>query len=159
MVLESNVLADVMTTSCAHEFAAGQIMTTSVVTIEASDTFWNAWLLLGRTGLRHLIVMEQGRCVGVLHERFVLQECCELHILPQHRQISDVLNGELHAVLPEASVSEVARMMLHNRLDAVLVVSLQGSVLGIITSGDLIAVLAVAGAMQPELPDQVPVRT
>lgn len=59
--------------------------------------------------MRHLIVVDHDRCIGVLNERFA-QACRELNWLPQSRQIRYVLSGEVAAVLDSVPIHDVARV-------------------------------------------------
>ncbi|MGE0401205.1 MAG: CBS domain-containing protein, partial [Kofleriaceae bacterium] len=54
---------------------------------------------------------------------------------------SDVMTRELVRVSPEASLAEVARTMLKQHVHRVLVVA-QGNLVGVITTYDLLRVLA-----------------
>ena len=134
--------------TCVHDLMAKQVMTAPVVAVQSHDTFWHAWELLSRTGLRHLVVMEDRRCVGVLDERYVLRECCTTHVVPERRQIRETMTGTVHAVLDDAPVSEVARTMLRYGLDVVAVLTEHGAVSGVITAGNLVSLLA--GRVGPE---------
>jgi CBS domain-containing protein len=60
---------------------------------------------------------------------------------------SDVMTRELVRVSPEATLAEVARTMLAQHVHRVLVVA-QGNLVGVITTFDLLRVLA--GAVAPE---------
>jgi CBS-domain-containing membrane protein len=125
-----------------EELTAADIMSTPVVTISVGDSVWNAWGLLYRSGLRHLVVLDGNRCVGVLDDRRIALEWPRGPGRDLGGRVGELVTGRARCVLPGTPVKDLARLMLRDRADAVPVVDGQGRLIGIVTSRDLLLVLA-----------------
>ncbi len=69
----------------------GDLMSRPVLTIDVSESLWDAWQLLFVSGLRHLVVLDDGVCLGVISDRGILTD---LPVTADHmaqRKIDDVL--------------------------------------------------------------------
>lgn len=116
------------------------VMSQPVLTVEVTETLWDAWQLLFVSGLRHLVVLnEDGNCLGVLSDRNILAEVPATADNLSRRQVRDVL-----AMVPVVSVSPrespltAARLMVDSAAEAVPVVDDRGRVLGIVTETDIV---------------------
>lgn len=117
-----------------------EMMSRQVLTIEVSETLWDAWQLLFVSGMRHLVVLDQdGACLGVLTDRSIL---AEIPATPEHlnqRQVRDILaRVPLISVRPDDDPQVAGRMMVAHAIEAVPVVDESGRVIGIVTEADLI---------------------
>ena len=128
--------------ACDDEPVVRQIMTPRVVAITADADLLIASRLMVARSVRHLPVMDGGRCCGLLLEIDVLQAMASADN-PLIR--SPLLVGELcrpaSTVRPEDRRSVAARQLRDTGLDAVLVCA-GDSVVGILTATDLIRSLA-----------------
>lgn len=125
-----------------EELTAADVMSTPVLTVSVEDTVWDAWNLLYRSGLRHLVVLDGARCVGVLDDRRIALEWPRGPSEDLARPIGQLIMGRTRRVLPETPVGEIARLMLRDHTDALPVVNTHGQLIGIITTRDLLLVLA-----------------
>jgi CBS domain-containing protein len=64
-------------------------------------------------------------------------------------RVSDVMTASIHSIAPDASLEEAAKMMTEHHINRLPVV-FEGSVIGIITRGDIIAGLAANASMEKE---------
>ena len=53
-------------------------------------------------------------------------------------RVADIMARDVVSVLPDASVREIASLMLARRISGVPVIDAEGRVLGIVSEGDLI---------------------
>jgi CBS domain-containing protein len=122
-----------------------QLMTTHVVAITADAPLSTALRLMAATGVRHLPVLDGGRCCGVVFEIDVARFAWSA-ASPLTQAALSV--GELTrptAPLPvTARRSDAARRMQAEHGDAVLV-SDHGRLVGIVTATDLVRSLATVG--------------
>ncbi len=52
-----------------------EIMSVPVLSIELSDSLWDAWQLLSVSGLRYLVVLgRDNECLGLISDRQILAE-------------------------------------------------------------------------------------
>jgi CBS domain-containing protein len=124
------------------------VMSRDVVTIDGGARLPSALHLMATTGVRHLPVVEHGRCLGVLVETDLIRSLApDTH--PAGPAVSSAavttplrrLHRPTPQLPPTARVSDAARHMSTDVSDAVLVVD-RGRVLGIVTATDLVRLLA-----------------
>lgn len=116
------------------------IMSRPVLTVETSETLWDAWQLLFVSGLRHLIVLNRdGSTMGVLSDRNVLAEVPATAEHLSRRQVADVMaQVPLVHVRPDDSPVHAAEVMTSNMVEAVPVLDDDGRLAGIITESDIV---------------------
>lgn len=116
-----------------------EAMSRPVLTIDASETLWDAWQLLSVSGLRHLAVVDDNHCVGVLSDRNILSDIPVQAQPLQSRLVKQVVSpGTNRCVTGGEHLAVVARMMAKYSIEAVPVVDPQGRLVGIITGSDLV---------------------
>jgi CBS domain-containing protein len=119
------------------------VMTRDVVAIDAEARLPTALHVMATTGIRHLPVVDSGRCLGVLVEADLVRWLAQ-DTRPFGAAAMATLR-QLYRPAPElpptARVSEAARHMSADVSDAVLVID-RGRVLGIVTATDLVRLLA-----------------
>lgn len=118
---------------------ASQAMTRPVLTIDATESLWDAWQLLSVSGLRHLVVVDDGRCLGVISDRMILTDIPLAEDRMRNRGVGDLLSGApARFVLGTAPLADVARTMARYSAEAVPVLDDQGRLVGIVTGSDLV---------------------
>ncbi|GAA4542164.1 CBS domain-containing protein [Pseudonocardia xishanensis] len=119
------------------------LMSRRVVAIVPTAPLSTALQLMVAEGVRHLPVMEDGRCTGMVTETDVLRGLAarrgpwgtaDLRVLDVVRTAP--------AVVESTPVGAAATVMLQERTDAVLVVGADGGIAGIVTATDLVHALA-----------------
>jgi CBS domain-containing protein len=124
-------------------------MSRPVVTIEGTASLWDAVERFFPSGLRHPIVVTDGRCLGVIADRHVAAEW-PLHRLElRTRLVREILEDCQPDTVPDAPMVDAAWVMLGNRVDALPVVDEEHRIVGVLTGSDLIRAL-VAIAEEPE---------
>jgi signal-transduction protein with cAMP-binding, CBS, and nucleotidyltransferase domain len=119
------------------------VMSRDVVAIDAGARLPTALHVMATTGVRHLPVVERGRCVGVLVEADLIR-CLAADNHPFATAVTTVvrhLSRRAPELPPTARVSDAARTMSGDVSDAVLVIERE-RVLGIVTATDLVRLLA-----------------
>ena len=118
-------------------------MSRPVLTIDVSETLWDAWQLLFVSGLRHLVVLDDGHCIGVISDRGILSD---LPVTAEHmavRTINDILpRVPVATIRTSDSAGEAARVMLRVASDALPVLDPDDKLVGIITGSDLARLVA-----------------
>jgi CBS domain-containing protein len=116
------------------------IMSRPVLTVEITETLWDAWQLLFVSGLRHLVVLNaDGSALGVLSDRNVLAEVPATAEHLSRRHVADVLaQVPLVYVHPGDSPIHAADVMTANMVEAVPVVDDDGRLIGIVTEFDIV---------------------
>ncbi|MFM8351274.1 MAG: HPP family protein [Actinomycetales bacterium] len=116
------------------------VMSRQVLTVEESESLWDAWQLLFVSGMHHLVVLdEDGDCLGILSDRGILAEIPATAEHLDQRQVRDVLaRVAVISVHPEDAPQSAGRLMVAHDAEAVPVVDHQGRVIGVVTEADLI---------------------
>ena len=124
-----------------------QAMSRPVLTIDVSESIWDAWQLLSVSGLRHLVVVDDGHCLGVISDRMILTDLPVAEHRLRERWVGDLLSGApVRSVREDDALAEVARTMSRHSTEAVPVLDAQGRLVGIVTGSDLVRWWADDGA-------------
>lgn len=137
-----------------HRYVADQVrvhdlMTAPAVAVLDTDTVWTAMERFVVAGTWHLVVVtDDGRCAGVLSAHHVAAVWPMDAIGQRHYLVRDLLDPlqEAPAVLVSTTAADAARVMVRLETDALMVIDADGAVVGIITGGDLVRLVAMAGS-------------
>ncbi|WP_432837996.1 CBS domain-containing protein [Dactylosporangium sp. CA-092794] len=125
------------------------VMSHPVQAVAATALFDEALTMLITRRLRHLAVVEPtGKCVGLLTDRTVAAEWVSHPTAFLDRTVGATCDAVPPLVNQDATVATAARVMRHCGTDAVIVVDPHRRPLGVLTSNDVIAILA-----KPDLSD------
>lgn len=116
---------------------AGALMTPAPYSVRSSDPLHAAWVILQFHGFRHLLVIDDGRLVGVLSRRDLLEADAEHD---PWTTVDDRMEPPLETVGTDAELAEVADRMARQRVGCVPVLE-DRRVVGLLTRTDLIQAL------------------
>ena len=132
-------------------------MRTSPVSVSRSDTLDRALRTMELWKIRHLLVVEGDRVVGIISDRdlkkaapspFDRDTAEEYLRLTSAVTIKEVMSGDVVTISPHAPIEEAANLMFQKRIGALPVVQ-DGKMVGIITETDVLGVLTeMMGATQ-----------
>jgi len=101
--------------------------------------------LMRQQGIRHLLVLDEGKLVGILSDRDLRSPEVpgRWHAIPwaDSLAVESVMSSPVMVLSPDAALSDAARLMHDERIDCAPVVEDQ-TIVGIITSSDLLQILA-----------------
>ena len=92
--------------------------------------------VLNQAKVGSVLVMDQGRLVGIFTERDVLRRVVGGRRDPSKTLVSEVMTRELAVMRPTATVEDAMRVVSERRIRHVPVVE-GGKVLGVVSQGDL----------------------
>ena len=93
--------------------------------------------------VRHLVVVDEvGRCTGMITDREVTARWAMRPSTFAHTRVSEVCEGPTPVATPRATLAEVARVLRQCATDAVVILDEAGRPLGVVTTADLVAVIA-----------------
>ena len=133
-----------------RSLTASDVMSAPAITVEPGTSIWAAWSIMASTGLRHLVVAFDSRCVGVVDDRTVFAQWPMGPLALRRRCVGEIMRGRTSCVLPDADIRAVAIAMARGGVDAVPVVESDGTLLGIVTSSDLARAIAEHGVASVE---------
>jgi CBS domain-containing protein len=127
-----------------------QAMSRPVLTIDVTESLWDAWQLLSVSGLRHLAVVDDSRCVGVISDRMILTDIPVSEDRMRSRDVGEMLSRTpARSVLDTAPLADVARVMARHSAEAVPVLDALDRLVGIVTGSDLVRWWADEAAVRP----------
>ncbi|MDR1993960.1 MAG: CBS domain-containing protein [Nitrososphaerota archaeon] len=117
------------------------VMSSPVVTMDEDETSNKAAASMDMNGLGAVIVKNKtGQPIGIITERDIVKRIVAKNQKPDTVNAKDIMTTPLVTVEPEATIIDAARRM--TRLDIRrLVVIYKGSLVGIITSRDILGVM------------------
>ena len=116
-----------------HDLKVSDLMTTAVMTINSSEPLAEARVDMEVGLVRHLpVVDDRGRLVGVVSDRDIVRRT-------DRKRIADVMSRDVVTTRPEAPAHLAASMMLDFRIGSLPVVDDEGSLVGVVTITDYVA--------------------
>lgn len=115
-----------------------EFMQTDIKTIDHQAAASEAWSLMDRQNIHHLIVLEDNNVVGVLSDKD-LGGALGREIVQGH-QVSDVMTPQVISAKPTTTVKEAANLMRGHHIHCLPVFDGKRLV-GIVTSSDLLGLI------------------
>lgn len=122
---------------------------TSVVAVTPDSTVLQAAHLMNEKGIGGVVVMEGGRLAGIFTERDIMRRVVAVTRDPAATLVSDVMTTECLTVSPDMNVADCRALMSTRRVRHLPVMREDGLV-GMITSGDILAFEVAEAAAQIE---------
>jgi CBS domain-containing protein len=134
---------------------ASRVMTKTVQCITPDVTLEHAWTLMQQHRVRHLPVLWGDKVAGILSDRDLLAFAHrgvggELDFPPG--TVADAMTTRPFTALPGASVSTLARLMLDAHIDSIPIVKKDDTLVGLVTSSDLLELLTEPDQVSDVLP-------
>lgn len=127
-----------------------ELMTRDVVTISPETPVIDARALMTKRRIRHLLVTEAGRLVGIVTDRDIRLNLpspatslsmWEINYLLTRLTTKEVMTKAVITVAPTRDAREAARIMLDHKIGALPVLD-EARLVGIITESDLVRAFA-----------------
>lgn len=138
-------------------------MTRVVHTIAPETTLREAWAVMQRHHVRHLPVTWDGAVAGIVSDRdLLLRGALDAEgrlTFAEDAKATAAMTAHPISVLPSATVSKLAALMVQHRIDSVPIVSPSGALVGLVTSVDLLELLMEPDQVSEVLPFSFALRT
>ena len=132
-------------------------MSPRVFTLQPSDSISAAIHLMKEKKIRRIpIVNEGGKLVGIVSDRDLKDvspsrattlDIWELHAVLDKLKISDIMTKKPFTVAPDTPIERAAQIMLEKKVEGLPVLDAKGTLVGILTEGDVFrALVDVTGA-------------
>jgi CBS domain-containing protein len=120
-----------------------ELMSHPVFCVTSPTRLGDALVLMLRTGLRHLVVVDdEQRCRGVVADRAVTAAWAADPSSLVWQCVGGLLDPRPAVVGADATVADAARLMFADRIDATAVIDRYGRPVGVVTGGDLVSLMA-----------------
>ena len=108
-----------------------------VLTIGQDATVLQAVNLMNDHHVGSLVVLDQGRIVGMFTERDILRRVVGEHRDPEHTTVAEVMTTEVFCCYLSTTIEEARGAMRDHRIRHLPVLDDSGNLLGVISIGDL----------------------
>jgi len=113
------------------------IMVRNVKTVRTDDSVLAAVSKMNKFHIGSVIVTSNGRSVGIITERNILQRIVEPGLDPSMVRAKDIMSSPLVTIDSHAAVEEAAQIMASKRIKKLPVVE-GGKVVGIVSTSDIV---------------------
>lgn len=125
------------------QLTAAQAMSKPAITLDQRETVAMAWELLRGQPFGHLVIVNGDSTTGIIDARQLVAATKSGETISKlMRPLVEILYERTLCVTPDASLSKTIEVMAKQHYDAIPVVSATGRPLGIITSTDILQILA-----------------
>ena len=113
------------------------IMRRNVKTVRTDDSVHAAVLKMNKFQIGSVIVTNNGRAVGIITERNILERIVEPRLDPATIWAKDIMSAPLVTVDPNDTVDEAAKIMAQKRIKKLPVVD-GDKVVGVVSTSDIV---------------------
>ena len=126
--------------STASITPVGEIMSEQIETINFSNTAQESAIKMSDRNVSSLVVLDDsGRAIGIITERDLVRRVCTREVPSNSVNVENVISSPVKIVSPEASIEEVADVMVSNKLRHIVIVDNNQKPVGIISTTDIVA--------------------
>ena len=116
------------------------IMEKNVITIDINETANHAANQMKENDISFLVIIENGKPVGVVSERDFVQKLCINNKNSSDVKISDIMSYKFRWVNPTTKIEDAIQKMLNNNIRRLLILD-DEKLVGVITQTDLASYL------------------
>ena len=109
----------------------------SILHVPRSSTALDAVHKMNQHGIGALMVIDEGKLLGMFTERDVLRRVIGEGREPSSILVGDVMTTEVHSCRPTDDIDDIATVMRNRRIRHVPICNEEGDLLGLISIGDI----------------------
>ena len=113
------------------------IMVRNVKTVRTDDSAWDAVVKMNKFRIGSVIVTNNGRPVGIITERNILERIVESRLDPSSVRAKDIMSAPLITIDLNTAVEEAAQIMVRKGIKKLPVVD-GGRVVGVVSTSDIV---------------------
>lgn len=114
-----------------------EIMVKDIVTVKADASVKKAVELMNKHEIGCLIVVNEGKPVGIVTERDMLKRIIHEPREPEKTKVTEIMSKPLITVTPKISAGDAAKLMLERKIKKLPVIE-NGRLVGLVTLTDLV---------------------
>ena len=108
-----------------------------LITVSAQATVYHAALVMNEQKIGSLLVLDEGRLVGILTERDILARVVADQRQANATRVEEVMTRDVVCCRPHTDLEEARSVMKNRRIRHLPVVAEEGGVVGMLSIGDL----------------------
>jgi len=124
------------------EKTVAEVMTRSVVTVELNANTKECAQAMAKRGVSCAVVTQGGNAVGIITERDLVSKVLAEKIDAWNVLVRDIMSTPLITVTPDATLTIASELMARYHIRRLVVIDATGSLVGLVTTGDLARTLA-----------------
>jgi CBS domain-containing protein len=124
------------------EETVGGIMEKRVLTVDLNSNTRDCAKWMAKRGVSSAVIVEGGDALGIVTERDLVSKVMSEGLDAAKVLVRDIMSTPLVTVPPGATMTKAAEVMAEYRIRRLVVIDANGSLVGIITAGDIARVIA-----------------
>jgi len=125
-----------------EEPTVGNVMVKAVLAVELNTNAKDCAKAMAKRGVSCAVITQGGTAIGIVTERDFVSKVLADGLDPKKVLVRDIMSTPLITIASEASLTAAAELMAQYRIRRLVVVGGDGSLAGIITTGDIARSLA-----------------
>jgi len=125
-----------------QEPSVAEIMVKTVLAVDLNTNVKECSRAMAKRGVSCSVVTQANRAIGIVTERDLVSKVLADAVDPTKVFVKDIMSTPLITVSPNATLTDAAAQMAEYSVRRLVVVSQNGSMVGIITAGDIARSLA-----------------
>ena len=125
-----------------QEQAVENVMSKAVMAVELNVSAKDCAKAMAKRGVSCAVVTQGGNAIGIVTERDLVSKVLAESIDAKSVLVRDIMSTPLITIPPYAPLTGAAEMMARYRVRRLVVVDESGSLVGIVTTGDIARTLA-----------------
>jgi CBS domain-containing protein len=125
-----------------EESTVSKVMSQRVMTVELNVSAKDCAKAMAKKGVSCAVITQSGSAIGIVTERDLVSKVLAEPIEAKNVLVRDIMSTPLITIGPGAPVSGAAELMARYRIRRLVVVDQGGTLVGIVTTGDIARTLA-----------------
>ncbi len=125
-----------------EEPTVADVMVKSVMAVELNSNARDCAKAMAKRGVSCAVITQGGSAVGIVTERDLVSKVLADGLDPRKVLVRDIMSTPLITITPEAPLTGAAELMAQYRVRRLVVVDREGTLAGIVTTGDIARSLA-----------------
>ncbi len=117
-----------------------EVMTRDVCTARKDESLLNASRKMLEYGVGSIIIVEDGKPVGIVTERDILKKVVARNKVPSKVKLEEIMSSPLITIKPTTSLREATDIMRKRGIRRLPIIDDSGNLIGIITDNDILSV-------------------
>jgi predicted transcriptional regulator len=118
------------------------VMSKTVMAVELNSNARDCARAMAKRGVSCAVITERGSAIGIVTERDLVSKVLAESIDAKNVLVRDIMSTPLITVAPDVPLTGAAELMTRYRVRRLVVVDQSGSLVGVVTTGDIARSLA-----------------